>query len=380
VGRTGNVGGRPTSALIIVLRTEQARIVQLKCREDLSYMKMPTRFGQTGGRAEVRAAAKREAIRLSSSVDRRSMFRLDPLLCLVARASTPSPALRQAMHLAAQCQAAVHTVPLGAVSLADVHRLVEAEKERMGTSVTVEVHEGLPREMGGALREVERYVEATDGDLVVSDPFPGHGSGAEEAEHWGAALGKQLNCSIFMADACREPDQVNRILVPTDLSPASVNTLKQAVEVADCYEASIVLLHVLEANPYVALTPMDRLSLGATTLSEHRARRRLHRIVKKAGVGDSGIRPHIAFGSPPDQIARFVDENEMDLLVLSSRRTGTDPGRPLGPVADRLLRRLSGPLFLVRAVDPSLSSLEDEADIQRRHSSKGNGSSVSPSG
>jgi nucleotide-binding universal stress UspA family protein len=284
------------------------------------------------------------------------------------------------MHLAAECQATVHTVPLGAVSPADVRRLVEAEKERTGTSAPVEGHEGLPREMERALREIEKHVEAMEADLVVSDSFRVSGVEAEEGDRWGKTLGAQLDCSIFMADACSEPDQVNRILVPTDLSAASVNTLKHAVEVATCYEASIVLLHVLEANPYVALTPMDRLSLGATTLSEHRARRRLHRIVKKAGAGGCGVRSRITFGTPADQIARFVDENEVDLLVLSSRRADSDPDCPLGPVADRLLRRLPCPLFLVRAPESTPSPLEDEADIQPRRSSKGNGSSVSSSG
>jgi nucleotide-binding universal stress UspA family protein len=267
---------------------------------------------------------------------------------------------------------------LGAASEPDLQGRVEAEEERRGTSISVEAHGTLPRDHEDALREIEACLEATGATLVVSDPFPDHEPPSAEAERWEAVLGERLACSLFVADACRAPDQVERILVPTDLSAASVHTLRHAVEVATCYEASIVLLHVLEANPYVALTRVDRLSLGATTLSEHRARRRLHQIVKKAGAGDKSPRPRITFGTPADQIARFVDENGVDLVLLSPRDANTRSTPALGSVTRRLLRRLPGPLFLLRAAEASL--LPEEGNDERRHRrSKGNGPSVSPS-
>jgi len=302
------------------------------------------------------------------------MLRLDHLLCLVATPSS-SPALRQAVHLAAAYDTTVHVMSMGeAFSPSDVRDAVEADERRLGRSVRVHPHtEVLPDDQEKALEEIKEYVGNAGVDLVLSDARPNHGSESVVADRWGYALVEQLDCPIFMADACDEPVRVERILVPTDLTAASVNILKQAIGVAKSYDASIVLLHVLEANPYVALTPMDRLSLGATTLSEHRARRRLHHLVKKAGMEDEEIYPRIVFGTPADQITRFVDENGVDLVVLSSHGASARPDRPLGPVTDDLVRRLACPFFLVRSPGELLLSGGEEMKVEN-HSGESNGS------
>lgn len=306
------------------------------------------------------------------------MLRFDHLLCLVAPASSSSPALRQAVHLAAACDTTVHVMSIGeAVSQSDVSDAVEAEERRLGTSVHIDPHtEVLPDDRAEALVEIKEYVGNAGADLVLSDVLPNPENEPAGDDRWGCALVEQLDCPIFMADACDEPDRVERILVPTDLTASSVHILKHAIGLATCYDASIVLLHVLEASPYVALTPMDRLSLGATTLSEHRARRQLHQLVKKAGTAEGEIHPRIVFGTPVDQITRFVDENDVDLVVLSSPRASAGPDRPLGPVTDDLLRRLACPFFLVRPSGKSLLSAEEELEAGD-HGDEDSGSSVS---
>jgi nucleotide-binding universal stress UspA family protein len=285
------------------------------------------------------------------------------------------------MHLAGMCDATVHTMSIGGgVAQSDLRDAVEAEEQRLGTSARVNVHaEAVPEDAEGALRTIEEYVEENRVELVVSGPRPGREPDYTDTDRWRHALAERLDCSIFMVDACGNPGDVNRVLVPTGLSASSVNTLKHAVGVANCYEASIVLLHVLEASPYVALTPMDRLSLGATTLSEHRAHRRLHRLIKEAGAGEVTVHPRIAFGTPVDQIARFVDEDEADLLLLSARGGVSHPDQSLSPVADRLLRRITSPFFLVRSTDASLLPVEDETDTGSQGSEE-NESSISSSG
>lgn len=308
------------------------------------------------------------------------MLRLDHLLCLVSPVSSPGPALRQALHLAAACDATVHVMSVSeAAPQRRVREAVAGAKERLGLSVPVEVHaEGEADGREATLRAVEEAAEKTGAELVVSDPLPAPADPSSGTPPWASVLRRQLACPIFMADACTDPDRVKQVLVPTDLSAASAHTLKYAVKVASCYDAAIVLLHVLEASPYVALTPIDRLSLGATTLSEHRARRRLQRLVREAGAEGADIRSHIAFGTPADQITRFVDESAVDLVVLSVRAGGASSEGGLGAVADGLVRRLGSPLVLVRAAETPLLAVEEERDVPNRHRD-GDGSSVSSS-
>ena len=308
------------------------------------------------------------------------MLRLDRLLCLVSPALSSSTALRQAAYVASACDAVVDVMGIGeSFSQSDLIDAVEAEERRRGQSIRAHARPGaLSSEREEAIGEIREYVESEGVDLVLSDSLPDHGTGSPSTDRWGRALVEQLDCPIFMVDACASPEQVERILVPTDLSTSSANTLKHAVQVANCYGASLVLLHVLEASPYVALTPMDRLSLGATTLSEHRARRRLHHLVKKAGTVDGEIHPRIVFGTPADQITRFVAENDVDLVVLSSHGASGSPEHSVGPVTDHLLRRLACPVFLVRPSGVSLLSAEKEVETED-HGGEGNGSSVSAS-
>lgn len=307
------------------------------------------------------------------------MLRLDRLLCLVSPAVSSSTALRQAMHLASVCDAAVDVMSIGEpVSQSALSDAVGSEERRLSTSIRV-THAGtLPDDREEALEAAAKYVEKEGVGLVLSDSLPNHATGSEATGRWKHALLRRLDCPIFMVDACANPERVERILVPTDLSASSVNTLKHAVAVANCYDASIVLLHVLEASPYVALTPMDRLSLGATTLSEHRARRRLHRLVKKVETAGGKIHPRIVFGAPADQITRFVDENDVDLVVLSSHGASAHAERSFGPVTDQVLRCLACPFLLVRSSGESLLSTDKERETEN-HGGESNGSSVSSS-
>jgi nucleotide-binding universal stress UspA family protein len=266
--------------------------------------------------------------------------------------------------------------PISKSTLSDA---TESEARRQGTSERNLTHAGtLPDSREEALEAVAKYVENESVGLVLSDPLPNHARGPEATGRWDLALLDRLDCPVFMVDACANPERVERILVPTDLSAASGNTLKHAVRVANCYDASLVLLHVLEASPYVALTPMDRLSLGDTTLSEHRARRRLHSLVKEVGAAGGEIRPRIVFGAPAEQITRFVDEKDVDLVVLSSHGASVRPDRSSGSVTDQVLRRLACPIFLVPSADETLLAAERSIETEN-HGGESNESSVSSS-
>jgi nucleotide-binding universal stress UspA family protein len=287
------------------------------------------------------------------------MLQINQLVCLVSRPVSESVALRQAVHLMSVHNASSGertTLHVVSARCDDAAAFKEAVWEVLGAlpaGIAVETRVlGGNRDPAVLPRMLQRYAAEVDVDLLVLDPPSDRGVVPPLADDQTTALVEALPCPLFLVGEAAAPASTKRILVPTDLSDESVHTLRHATELAAGYDASVVLLHVIDTSPYVALTTVDRLSLGSTTLTEHRARRRLQQFLQGARPPDVPIRTRIAFGEPADRIAHVVAEQGIDLLVLASHGAGAEPS--LGPVADRVLRRVACPTILVRAGDRAL--------------------------
>ncbi len=288
------------------------------------------------------------------------MLRLDQLLCLVTVPVASSAALRQAVRLAAECRAAsaagvtLHVVPVPEGDPSHLKEAIQQQVELLDESVSLQTTVFESDDWEAFQQAVQHHADAIDADLVVFDSSTDRDPLPPLTDDSMKALVGSLDCSVFSVGGAATSASMERVLVPTDLSDTSVDTLRHATELAVGYDASVVLLHVIDTSPYVALTPVDRLSLGETTLSEHRARRRLQEVLAQGRSVDVSVGTRLAFGDPADRIARFVTERNVDLLVLAPHGTGGPSERPLGSVADRVLRRVSCSTFLVRSGDRSL--------------------------
>jgi nucleotide-binding universal stress UspA family protein len=302
------------------------------------------------------------------------MLQVDCILCLVSPTAGTSAALRQAAHLAAAGEAVharaptVHVAPRTPGTGSARRDAIHEQIGQLPAPIDVEVHDPLSdgeETFGSALQDV---VANVDPSLLVFDAPDAREPVPPLAEADTRALVEQLDCPLFAAQAVPDPASIRHILVPTDLSDRSVETVQHATELARIYGAQVTLLHVNNTSPYVALTPVDRLSLGTTTLSEHRARHRLEKFVRRGRPADVSVRTCLAFGEPAGRVIQFVREQNVDVLVLGSQGTGARAGRPLGHVADRILRRLTCPVFLVRTfgrsmlVPPSTAGEEGETN------------------
>lgn len=197
--------------------------------------------------------------------------------------------------------------------------------------------------------------EGAEGLVVVGRP-PGAEREAPMEDPSLRALLRDGAHSVFVLHATTTPATVQRILVPTDFSAASARGVRVAVGLAQVYEAEVVLLHVVEGNPYVALTRRDRLSIGPAGLSEHRARRQLKKWVQAHGGAQVPIEARVRGGTTAEQVGQALRAEAIDLLVLPAGGAGQNR---LGTVAARVLRRETGPLVLVRSGDAGRSSVED---------------------
>jgi len=139
----------------------------------------------------------------------------------------------------------------------------------------------------------------------------------------------------------------NRILIPLDGSALAEQALPHAIAQARHFEAELVLLRVLAPLPNAPLMGEVARSIAKAS-SNALAREYLQRVV--ASVQEHGIPVQLAtvLGSPHMGITQFAEENEIDLIVMSTRGQSGLSRWLLGGVADRVVRGATVPVLLVR--------------------------------
>lgn len=140
---------------------------------------------------------------------------------------------------------------------------------------------------------------------------------------------------------------MNKILVPIDFSPNSVNALTYAIELAQPFDSEIILLHVHNptADPNVlffAPGPVfntgnhleERLQLLAARQPESLT----HRL---------SIRCEIRTGSVSEEIMEFCDSYKPSLIVMGMSGKQDVASRLLGSTASWVMQRSSYPVLVV---------------------------------
>ncbi|WP_090379730.1 universal stress protein [Natronobacterium texcoconense] len=139
------------------------------------------------------------------------------------------------------------------------------------------------------------------------------------------------------------------ILVAHDGSSHAQDALEYALETFP--DARIVLFHAID--PF-EVTP-DEGGLPPLTeswLEEQRADAAELFVEAREGVDDEGvtIETDTAVGSPPQTILGYVEDSEIDQVVLGGRGRSAGPGSEfrLGSTAELVVRRADVPVIVVR--------------------------------
>lgn len=139
-----------------------------------------------------------------------------------------------------------------------------------------------------------------------------------------------------------------RILVPLDFSITSLRALKTAVPLARQNGAQLMLLNVVEANPYatgmegaVLVVPDADLVRSAEAELPRIARRLVPKTVKATTL--------VAKGRPADVIVTVAEEKGIDLIVLPTHgHTGLER-LLLGSTAELVVRHAKCPVLVLRS-------------------------------
>jgi universal stress protein E len=166
-------------------------------------------------------------------------------------------------------------------------------------------------------------------------------------------LVRKCPCAVWVTKARPEAGPM-KVLVASDLSPVTEEALRLGLSLRDLCEAKVHVLHVVEY-------PLDRLwSTGlpnpATDAYHEKIRaeamRALEQQLERASEGGSteGVSLHLAdrVAVPEPAILQFLEQHDIDLLIIGTiARTGI-PGMFIGNTAERLLPEVSCSVLAVK--------------------------------
>lgn len=163
------------------------------------------------------------------------------------------------------------------------------------------------------------------------------------------------------------PGPVDRLLVPVDFSEHAQEATRVAKEWAALYEAQIDLLHVVEENLHPAFYVGGvQSAYDADPNIEEKVRDELTAFADEVGGPDVPIDVHAGPGSAAPTIAEFVEENDVDLVAMSTHgRTGMERFF-LGSVAEKVVRHVPCPVLTVKAFGRSLLTSGADAKASAR--------------
>lgn len=301
------------------------------------------------------------------------MLHVDRILCPFEPTDASDldayPALAQSLYLADRLGASVHVLPFperAASPAGGASRPSRSDNEGRMAAVR-DLAESSPMEarlVGPPADFPERpstgdlmdYAADHHIDLIVLDTPQDRGPIPPMASDPVRTIVEQADPPVLVAARSPRPASFRRILAPVDFSEYSRESLQYAKFLADLYDASLDLLHVIERPQYVALNPTDMLAFSDATLMERKTRRRIQSFLDETNGVSRPAHLHLAHGDAADQIVHFTSEHPIDLVVLSTHGAIGRPQHPLGTVADKVLRRVACPVLLTRAFGRSLLS------------------------
>jgi len=136
----------------------------------------------------------------------------------------------------------------------------------------------------------------------------------------------------------------NRILVPTDGSEGAETAVNHAIEIAKQFDAEILTVYAVDPSA----VPPDVAGTGMIESLEREGERAIESIVEQVEAAGLDARGDVVDGPPSSAILDYIEDNDVDLVIMGTHgRTGLDRVL-LGSVTERLVRTSTVPILTVR--------------------------------
>lgn len=204
------------------------------------------------------------------------------------------------------------------------------------------------------------YAEEHDVDLTVMGT---HGRRGLRRLLIGSVVEEVLRtapCPVFTVradDEERSAWNVRNILVPVDFSEGADNAVRYAKELALTYGAQITLLHAVEEVMYPSAYGMEMADIPGPEVID-RVESSLAEMAREE-IGYEHVVVESVIGYAPSVILDYQKEHDVDLTVISTHGRSGIERLLLGSVTERVVRRATAPVFVVKPFGKSL--LPDDA-------------------
>lgn len=142
--------------------------------------------------------------------------------------------------------------------------------------------------------------------------------------------------------------EIKNILFPVDLSTASPKLVPYVKSMAEKYESEINLLFIARNLKYFA----DMYVPDPTIMTLEReviqgAAKRLEEFKNKYFEGIKNVQTSVVHGDPAGEILEYINNNQVDLVIMGTHgRKGLDK-IVFGSVADRIVKASLVPVLLI---------------------------------
>jgi len=143
--------------------------------------------------------------------------------------------------------------------------------------------------------------------------------------------------------------EIKKVLVPIDFSDYSKSSLKYAVNFAKNFNASLVLVYVVEPVIYPPDFSMGQIAIPAAGIEmDKRAKEELNKLAEKEIPSDLNVKKIIKTGKPFVEIVETAAEEDVDLIIIATHgHTGVEHIL-FGSTAEKVVRKAPCPVLTLR--------------------------------
>jgi len=209
------------------------------------------------------------------------------------------------------------------------------------------------------------YAKNADIDLVVMGTHGRRGPARFFLGSVATEVVRHSECPVMTLremDPPREIEAIEKLLVPIDFSRHSMIAVAHARELAARYDAALQLLHVVELQTYPTLygptatafdvNELKRLSFAA-----------MDRVMERTPGPEVMFDKYVTSGRVATEIATFADENDSDMVVISTHGLSGLERMLTGSTTEQVVRLVDCPVFTVKAFGRSLLADMPQLDL-----------------
>ena len=144
------------------------------------------------------------------------------------------------------------------------------------------------------------------------------------------------------------------ILVAVDESDQSASAVNHALETAKRFESTLYIIRVIEESSEQISKAVSELSRRSPERQKREERKeqvsseQIEGIVQRAEEDDVAVEGTIISGDPTEEILNYATEQDVDLVVLGTRRQSAVGKLLLGDVAGKVARNAPMAVLLAR--------------------------------